>query len=466
MDERQMLESDCFQAALYCLDSSCSSLVETVSTKLTEAGVQTAPGNLSQDCSGAAILLFESFNSTVGETIRTLSKDGAERVIAITSQPLMLGDEKNLLESGASYTLQWDDQFHPPATMALLLKRWREVDELFNSVLVRENLVGDCKAWRRLIRQIIEAARFTNAPILLSGETGTGKELAARLIHSLDCNRNQHSLVVLDCTTIVTDLSGSELFGHDRGAFTGAINARDGAFGKADKGCLFLDEIGELPLNLQVQLLRVLQEHTYKRVGSDTWREADFRLISATNRDLLQEEAQGRFRRDLYYRIANWNFKLPPLRERREDIILLARHFMQKECPGRDIPALTPNVEEYLAQREYPGNVRDLKNLMTRIMAVHVGTGPITLGDLPADEWQFLHQSAAVSSITDLDAAIRCALKRGMKMNELTGTLRDAAFRFAVEAENGNLQKAAKLLGMSDRSIQLWQADQRKLLVK
>jgi transcriptional regulator with GAF, ATPase, and Fis domain len=466
MDERQMLESSCYHAALYCLDSKCSSLAETVSAKLAEAGVQTAPGNLSRDCSGAAILLFESFSSTVGETIRSLSKDGAERVIAISSQPQTLGDEKNLLESGASYTLQWDDQFHPQATTALLLKRWREVDELFNSVLVRENLVGDCKAWRRLIRQIIEAARFTNAPILLSGETGTGKELAARLIHALDSKRSQHNLVVLDCTTIVPDLSGSELFGHDRGAFTGAVNARDGAFGKADKGCLFLDEIGELPLNLQVQLLRVLQEHTYKRVGSDTWRETDFRLISATNRNLMQEEAQGRFRRDLYYRIANWIFKLPPLRERREDIIPLAKHFMQQERPQEPIPEFNPSVEAYLMQREYPGNVRDLKNLMTRIMAVHVGPGPITLGDIPMDEWPSQPKPEATPAQLDLDAAVRSALQQGMKLSDLTGTLRDAAFRFAVEAEKGNLQRAAKLLGLSDRSIQLWQADQRKLLVQ
>jgi transcriptional regulator with PAS, ATPase and Fis domain len=201
-------------------------------------------------------------------------------------------------------------------------------------------------------------------------------------------------------------------------------------------------------------------------VGSDTWRETDFRLICATNRDLLAEEAQGRFRRDLYYRIANWNFKLPPLRERQEDILPLARHFIQQERPDGPLPTLSAGVEQYLLQRNYPGNIRDLKNLVMRIMAVHVGPGPITLGDLPPDEWSTELQPATTPASTDLDAAIRCALQSGMKMNELTGTLRNAAFRFAVEAENGNLQKAAKLLGLSDRSIQLWQADQRKLLVQ
>lgn len=466
MDEKQTLKEERCQVALYCLDSTCSSLAQTVSICLTDAGVHTQQGNLSGQSSGPAILLFKSFNSDVSEIIRYLSRDGAERVIAITDETQTLADEKNILESGASYALSWDNRFNPQVTTELLLKRWWEVDELFNSDLVQKTLVGDCKVWRRIIRQIIEAARFTDKPILLSGETGTGKELAARLIHSLDSRRSQHNLVVLDCTTIVPDLSGSELFGHDRGAFTGAINARDGAFGKADKGCLFLDEMGELSLNLQVQLLRVLQEHTYKRVGSDTWRETDFRLICATNRDLLQEEAQGRFRRDLYYRIANWNFKLPPLRERREDILPLVRHFIMQECPYNPPPELNPGVEEYLLQRDYPGNVRDLKNLVMRIVAIHIGPGPITLGDIPVDEWPALPEEVELHSALDLEAAIRCALQRGMKMNELTGTLRDAAFRFAVDAENGNLQKAAKLLGLSDRSIQLWQADQRKLLVQ
>jgi transcriptional regulator with GAF, ATPase, and Fis domain len=137
--------------------------------------------------------------------------------------------------------------------------------------------------------------------VLITGESGTGKELIARLIHALDSRVDKGDFVILDCTTVVPTLSGSEFFGHEKGAFTGAIAQRDGAFAMADGGTLFLDEIGELPLVLQAELLRVIEEGMYKRVGSNTWRKTSFRLLCATNRDLLQEESRGNFRKDLYY---------------------------------------------------------------------------------------------------------------------------------------------------------------------
>src|SRR5262249_683962 len=149
------------------------------------------------------------------------------------------------------------------------------------------------------------------------GESGTGKELIARLIHDLDSRPGKPPLVVVDCTTIVPGLSGSEFFGHERGAFTGAINTRDGAFALANGGTLFLDEIGELPQPMQAELLRVIQERKYKRVGSNAWQHTDFRLVSATNMDLESGVAKGAFRGDLYYRIAGWVCRTPPLRERK-----------------------------------------------------------------------------------------------------------------------------------------------------
>jgi transcriptional regulator with GAF, ATPase, and Fis domain len=173
-----------------------------------------------------------------------------------------------------------------------------------NSPLVRNNLIGQSLAWNSVLRQIIEVARFTDASVLIMGESGTGKELVARLIHTLNPHTKKRDLVVVDCTTIVPDLSGSEFFGHERGAFTGALAPRDGAFALADGGTLFLDEVGELPLGLQAQLLRVVQERTYKRVGDNTWQRTDFRLVCATNREPLQEVQQGRFRCDLYYRLS------------------------------------------------------------------------------------------------------------------------------------------------------------------
>src|SRR5262249_40812748 len=149
----------------------------------------------------------------------------------------------------------------------------------------------------------------------LLGESGTGKEVVARLIHLLDSRPNKRDLVVLDCASIVPELSGSEFFGHERGAFTGALTERNGAFALANDGTLLLDEIGDLPLPLQVQLLRVIQEHTYKRVGGNKWCKTEFRLICATNRDLFDLIGRGAFRADLYYRIAGYICKLPPLRE-------------------------------------------------------------------------------------------------------------------------------------------------------
>src|SRR6185295_226461 len=150
-----------------------------------------------------------------------------------------------------------------------------------------------------------------------------GKELLARVIHALDPRPDKGELVVLDCTTIVPELSGSEFFGHERGAYTGAVGPRDGAFALAHGGTLFLDEIGELPLALQAQLLRVVQEGTYKRVGGNAWHKASFRLVCATNRDLKEEVARGRFRGDLYHRLATNASRLPPLRDRVEDILVL-----------------------------------------------------------------------------------------------------------------------------------------------
>jgi transcriptional regulator with GAF, ATPase, and Fis domain len=258
----------------------------------------------------------------------------------------------------------------------------------------------------------VKVALFTDASILLTGETGTGKELVARLIHTLRQDQKKRDLVVLDCTTIVSELSGSEFFGHERGAFTGAIAPRDGAFGLADGGTLLLDEVGELPLTLQAQLLRVIQERTYKRVGGNEWRQTNFHLICATNRDLLEEVKQGAFRSDLYYRIATVTIKLPSLRERSEDILLLARHFIKQLRPNEEPYDIDEAVCEYLLKRYYPGNVRDLKQLVSRIIYRHVGSGPITVGDVPDEE----RPSMDFSQTDWRDLSFECAIRRALSM--------------------------------------------------
>lgn len=301
--------------------------------------------------------------------------------------------------------------------------------------------------------------------MLITGETGTGKELVARLIHSLDPHVKDQELVILDCSTIVPELAGSEFFGHERGAFTGALITREGAFALADGGTLFLDEIGELPLHLQVQLLRVIQEGTYKKVGSNTWKSTRFRLICATNRDLSEEVKKGRFRADLFYRIASWTFHLPPLRERKEDILPLALHFLKTKHFNGEIPSdIDEPVRHYLMQRDYPGNIRELMQLIIRLGSRHVGPGPVTLGDIPTDERFINNEISGEWRDPRFEQSIRDALMLGFGIKEISRATSETAIRIALREEGGNLQRAAKRLGITDRALQLRQASQRSNL--
>jgi DNA-binding NtrC family response regulator len=434
--------------------------LETVVSCLNQAQIATSEMR-SYDIQGPGIVILSDITPEICEFVDSISRNGTERILVLVAEKAALArdDAWRILQAGASDILVWNDLPDPGSVIAGRLKRWREVDVLVESPLVRNQLVGQSRNWKSVLRDLVEVARFTPSPILLMGETGTGKELAARLIHALDQERNNHELVILDCTTIVPELSGSELFGHERGAFTGAIAARDGAFALANQGTLFLDEVGELPLGLQVQLLRVLEEKTYKRVGSNAWRQTDFRLICATNRDLQFEEAQGRFRRDLYYRIATWEIELPPLCERVEDIIPLVRHFIQQACPGQEPPELDESVQKYFLTREYPGNVRDLKNLVHRIIARYTGSGPITIGNIPSGDrlvTKFGPQSWCDSTT---ERTIRRAVTAGAGLKEIKRAIEEMAIQIAVEDKNGNLKHAAEKLGVTDRTLQKWRAE-------
>jgi transcriptional regulator with GAF, ATPase, and Fis domain len=361
-----------------------------------------------------------------------------------------------LLQNGVSDVLSSDaSQFLDQ--IAFRLERWHSVETLMVSEPVL-GLVGESAAWQRLIRQAVEVAHFTTSPVLILGETGTGKELLSRLIHDLDSRKGKRDLVTVDCTTIVSELSGSELFGHERGAFTGAVSSRDGAFALAHHGTLFLDEVGELPLTLQAQLLRAVQEKTYKRVGGNAWNQTDFRLVCATNRQLSEEVEKGAFRSDLYFRLASWVFQMPPLRERRRDIFPLARHFLQS-LGGFEDPQFDPAVAAYLESRDYPGNIRELRQLVSRMGQRHVGPGPITAGDLPVEELLRLEVAAARQwPDAAFDEAIRRGLATGAGLKQISQAAGEAAIRITVQSEQGNLQRAAKRLGVTDRALQLRRA--------
>ena len=236
-----------------------------------------------------------------------------------------------------------------------------------------EEIVGESAALQKVLQQV-ETVAPTNASVLILGETGTGKELIARAIHNLS-PRRQRTFVKLSCAAIPTGLLESELFGHEKGAFTGALAQKLGRFELADQGTLFLDEVGEIPLELQPKLLRALQEHEFERLGSVRTQRVDVRVVAATNRDLLQMVNEGGFRGDLFYRLNVFPIQVPPLRQRREDIPLLVRYFAQKfaRAMDRHIEIIPGETMQRLQQWHWPGNIRELSNLIERAVILSSG---------------------------------------------------------------------------------------------
>jgi transcriptional regulator with GAF, ATPase, and Fis domain len=411
---------------------------------------------------GPGIVFFEETSPQLLELLRETSGRGLERVLAIklsktAIEPAVIW---SLLNAGAADVFAWDRCQAPAQEIAARFERWEKVDQIVRSPLVKDHLAGQSATWVRALRQIVDVATFTDSSVLITGESGTGKELFAQLVHTLDTRVDKKNLVVCDCTTIVPELSGSEFFGHERGAFTGAVAARNGAFALADRGTLFLDEVGELPLNLQAELLRVIQERTYKRVGGNSWQKTDFRLVCATNRNLLEEQSRDRFRRDFYYRIASWTCHLPRLSERREDILVLAKHFIAQLRPD-DPPEIDDAVREYFLTREYPGNVRDLKQLVARIIQHHVGPGAITAGDIPELERPSGDDKYDRQREADLELAVRAAVASGASLKEIERAAGELAERIVIEEEQGNLQRAAARLRVTDRALQMRRAARR-----
>ena len=405
----------------------------------------------------SCLVVFDHLTGEVFDELRMAGTWGRHRVLAIALPGATLdnADAWSLLRSGASDVIMWDDREPPMRAVAARLERWAEIDRLIRSDTVRHTLIGDSPTWITVLRQIVEVAAFTQTAVLLTGESGTGKELAARMIHGLDRRPDKGPFVVLDCTTVVPTLSGSEFFGHERGAFTGAVAPRDGAFARANGGTLFLDEVGELPLTLQAELLRVIQEGMYKRVGSDTWRDTTFRLICATNRPLRDAIKSGGFRSDLYHRIAAWGCELPPLRERTDDILPLATHFLSALIPALGRPPFDPAVTDFIIHRDYPGNVRDLRLLVARIAARHVGDGPVTVGSLPDGERPESQVDARTWWQGSFEKAIGNAVAYGVGLREIGKRAQDTAIAVAVAAEDGSLRRASLRLGVTERALQM-----------
>jgi DNA-binding NtrC family response regulator len=244
-----------------------------------------------------------------------------------------------------------------------------------------ENIIGTGPKMQEILAAVMRVAP-TRTTVLLCGESGVGKDLIARAIH-FHSPRASQPFVKINCTTIPENLMESELFGYEKGAFTGAVASRPGKFEQADKGTVFLDEIGDVPPSVQVKLLRVLQDREFERLGSNRTRQIDVRVIAATNADLRRALEEGNFREDLYYRLNVFPITIPPLRERREDIPLLARVFLSEFCAenGLGDKQLTDEAVDALCARPWPGNVRELRNVIERLAIL--GGDPITLEDLP-----------------------------------------------------------------------------------
>jgi two-component system, NtrC family, response regulator AtoC len=304
--------------------------------------------------------------------------------------------------------------------------------------VARQNMVGSSPPMQRVF-EIIEQVAPSKATVLLTGESGTGKELVASAIHERS-PRAKGPFIKLHCAALAESLLESELFGHERGAFTGAVARRDGRFQMADGGTLFLDEIGEISPTLQVKLLRFLQEHEFERVGGDQTIRVDVRVIAATNRNLVEEVAKGRFREDLFYRLNVVGVELPPLRERTGDVPALARFFLDRFAKdnGKTIDGFAPATVERLLAYDWPGNVRELENAIERAVVMSAGS-EIELKHLPP--------------------AIRPVVAAGdPKRPPVPGSTLADLERYAIletlAAAGGSTSKAAEMLGISVRTIQ------------
>jgi DNA-binding NtrC family response regulator len=287
----------------------------------------------------------------------------------------------------------------------------------------------------------------TTSTVLIYGETGTGKEQIARAIHQASADLRPGQMVAVNCAAVPETLLESELFGHEKGSFTGAISQRKGRFEQAHKGTLFLDEVGDIPLAMQVKLLRVIQERKIERVGGTEPIAVDVRLIAATHRSLEKMVRDGTFREDLYYRLNVIRIELPPLRDRPEDIPLLATHFAQKYARGSKPPEFSPEAMQLLLSYNWPGNVRQLENAVERA-CVTARDGVILPGHLPPDVARGVGGSGRPSPFN-----VDLARPLPDQLAELTATFEERYLRKALRKTRGHVGKCAKISGLSRRSI-------------
>jgi len=303
-----------------------------------------------------------------------------------------------------------------------------------------DDIIGSSPAMER-VKETARISAPTDANILITGESGTGKELFAKAIHKT-CDRRNHMLVVVNCAALTETLLESELFGHEKGAFTGADKRRDGLFKQADKGSIFLDEIGEMPISMQVKLLRAIQEREIQRVGGDKPIKVDVRIMAATNRNLALEVKNKNFREDLFYRLNVINVEVPPLRERIGDVPLLAQHFLNKysEKNRKDLKGFTPTAMDALSRYAWPGNVRELENCLERAVILCMG--------------QYISEKELLPSVVENYTSQIDSQRPGPAIGRRSlDDVETITIKETLAATKGNKSQAAKILNITRTTL-------------
>ena len=348
------------------------------------------------------------------------------------------------------------ERFHLQRENKRLVAQLAEYTGYLNQQLHGEfdfgNIIGDSAALKEVLAKVEQVAP-TASTVLLRGETGTGKELVAHAIH-INSPREEKPFVRVNCAALAPGILESELFGHENGSFTGAVARRPGRFELADGGTLFLDEVGDLPIEVQIKLLRTLQEREFERVGGAETIKVDVRLVSATNRDLEQMIEDGEFREDLYYRLNVFPINLPPLRDRLEDLPVLAAHFVAKFARQMGVPPQAPSSDAVAKLREYnwPGNVRELENIVERAMILSKGT---TLATTHLDFGRRAASSASGSGAVAVPAPATAASgpDEGKSLAERLLESERKEIVAAVDKSRGNIASAARTLGINRSTL-------------
>lgn len=411
-------------------------------------------------------------NASVLKTIDSLKQDGYTVLCyGQRASTWTLGAQCRLLIAGASHVLdsthsRFVADLRERLTEFARVEADREADDRRIAQQMRElGIVGTSAAILNVFRWIVRVSPVSSLPVLLVGETGTGKELAARAIHALDPRRRHQPFIPVNCGAMNASLAESELFGHRRGAFTGADHDRRGLIRAAHGGVLFLDEVGDLEPGLQAKLLRVLQERRVLAIGEDHEVPVDVRIVAATNRNIEEMVRAHQFRADLFHRLGGLSMRLPPLRDRSEDIAPLVEHFIAKHISSGRVESSAASTEfiDALHHVKLPGNVRQLENVVDRAMVCPDRGNLLRLRDLPPDMWNELaHEESALSGPSDTEAvesqsakvnAVAVLEAASWKLGRALDLCEEEIVAAALGASSGNRARAARMLGISPRTF-------------